>query len=113
MFIVTGPGSPSVLSNMVLSIEQHVNWIADCLDYMAKHGFNSIEARPEFEAKWMDHLSDIAARSLIFKTKSWYTGSNVSGKKNGTYMYMDGTLNYTRDIDAAGKQSNYEGFKFS
>ena len=113
MFIVTGPGSPSVLSNMVLSIEQHINWIADCLSYMLERGCTSIEARPESEREWMDHLADIATRSLIFKTKSWYTGSNVAGKKNGTFMYMDGTVNYTRDLEAASTQSEYAGFKLS
>ena len=110
MFILAGPGSPSVLSNMVISIEQHVDWLADCLGYLQSHGHRSIEARPDEEAKWVDHLIELAQKTLIYKTKSWYTGANVDGKENSYFMYMGGTHNYVREITTAGPASNYASF---
>ncbi|MEX0409554.1 NAD(P)/FAD-dependent oxidoreductase [Aquibium sp. LZ166] len=110
MFMLAGPGSPSVLSNMVISIEQHVDWLAACLGYLKSRDNASIEARPEEEAKWVDHLISLAQKTLIFRTKSWYTGANVSGKDNSYFMYMGGTNNYVREITAAADASDYGGF---
>jgi cyclohexanone monooxygenase len=110
MFMLAGPGSPSVLSNMVISIEQHVDWLADCLGHLQSHGHSLIEARPDEEAKWVEHLIALARKTLIYRTKSWYTGSNVTGKDNSYFMYMGGTNNYVREIAEAGNLSSYSGF---
>jgi len=110
MFMVTGPGSPSVLSNVVISIEQHIDWIADCLRHLAETGLRTIEPRPEAEAEWVAHLAELAGRTLIYRTKSWYTGANVEGKPNRPFMYMGGTDRYVREIAEAGPGAGYPGF---
>ncbi|MER2535054.1 MAG: NAD(P)/FAD-dependent oxidoreductase [Rhizobiaceae bacterium] len=112
MFLITGPGSPSVLSNMVMSIEQHVNWIGACIGDLLAAGHAVIEAKQDSEESWMRHIGAIAEASLIFKTRSWYTGANVSGKKKSYFMYMDGTLKYTKELNEAGRETNYAGFSF-
>jgi cyclohexanone monooxygenase len=111
MFIITGPGSPSVLSNMVMSIERHVNWISACIGDLLAAGHGTIEAKPDFEDSWVRHIGAIAEATLIYRTKSWYTGANVSGKKNGYFMYMGGTLHYMKELSRAGRETNYEGFR--
>ena len=77
---MTGPGSPSVLSNVVTSIEQHVEWIADCIAYMKRHGFVRIEALEAAEDGWVTHVNDVANTTLFPKAKSWYMGANIPGK---------------------------------
>src|SRR5262249_12611360 len=79
-FMITGPGSPSVLSNMTVSIEQHVSWIADCLKDMYRDGFEAIEPTALAEAGWDQHVQDCAAITLHPTANSWYMGANVPGK---------------------------------
>src|SRR5688500_3363780 len=80
LFTITGPGSPSVLSNMMVSIEQHVEWIAECLAQLEREGFRVIEATEEAEAAWMRHANEVAEGTLFPTARSWYTGANIAGK---------------------------------
>ena len=79
-FMITGPGSPSVLSNMAVSIEQHVDWVADCLQAMRDEGMETIEPTPLAEAGGDQHVQDCAAITLHPTANSWYMGANVPGK---------------------------------
>ena len=80
LFLVNGPGSPSVLSNMVVSIEHHVEWIAGCLTHLREHGLSTVEAEPEAQAAWVRYVSDVASFTLFPTCNSWYLGANVPGK---------------------------------
>ena len=79
-FVVTGPGSPSVLSNMVQSIEQHVEWISDCVSYMESRGLRHIEAKAESEQAWGEQVNAIADQTIFPSCNSWYLGANIPGK---------------------------------
>ncbi len=111
MFTITGPGSPSVLSNMMTSIEQHVEWIADCIEHMEANFYNTIEPHEESENDWMDHIEEIASDTLRYSCNSWYVGANIPGKRRIFMPYAGGVDKYAEKCDeivAAG----YEGFKF-
>lgn len=75
MFTITGPGSPSVLSNMPVSIEQHVEWISDCIEYLQKNGISTIEATADSEEQWTAHVAEVANASLMPTANSWYVGA--------------------------------------
>ncbi|RYD87362.1 MAG: NAD(P)/FAD-dependent oxidoreductase, partial [Sphingomonadales bacterium] len=75
MFLVTGPGSPGPLTAMVKSIEQHVDWIADCMTFLRAHGHTTIDARPANETAWMDHVQEVADGTLYPRANSWYVGA--------------------------------------
>ena len=109
LFMITGPGSPAVLSNVMLSIEQHVDWITDCLAHMVEGGFERIDAEPEAEARWTRKVDELAARSLVGRTNSWWTGANIAGKPRGITMYLGGTHNYRAACDEIAA-NGYEGF---
>ena len=109
LFMITGPGSPAVFSNVMLSIEQHVEWIADCLAHMAEGGFERIDAEPEAEARWTRLVTELAAGSLVGRTNSWWTGANIPGKRRGITMYLGGTHNYRAACDEVAA-NGYEGF---
>ena len=109
LFVVTGPGSPSVKSNMVLSIEQHVDWISTCLSDLAQRGAATIEPDPAAETQWVAHVNEIADRTLYTKTASWYTGANVPGKPRVFMPYVGGIGNYRRICDEV-RADNYRGF---
>jgi cyclohexanone monooxygenase len=110
MFIVTGPGSPSVKSNMVCSIEQHVEWIADCLRFLAEEGHDAIEPEAEAEQDWVAHVNGVAARTLYPRADSWYSGSNIPGKPRVFMPYVAGIPAYIR-VCADVAADNYRGFK--
>ena len=93
-FTITGPGSPSVLSNMAVSIEQHVDWVADCLDDLRAEGFETIEPTPLAEAGWNQHDQDCAAITLYPTANSWYMGANVPGKPRVFLPYIGGVGAY-------------------
>ena len=112
LFMITGPGSPAVLSNVILSIEQHVDWIADCLSYMAVHDFDRIDAEPEAEAEWTLLVEELAAQTLIPETRSWWTGANIAGKPQGVSMYLGGCQNYRAACDEVAADG-YRGFVLS
>jgi cation diffusion facilitator CzcD-associated flavoprotein CzcO/acetyl esterase/lipase len=89
-FTATGPGSPSVLANMAVCIEQHVQWVTDCIADMDAQGFDSIEPTPTAEAGWNQHVQDCAAITLFPNANSWYMGANVPGKPRVFYPYIGG-----------------------
>ena len=109
LFMITGPGSPAVFSNVMLSIEQHVEWIADCLAYMEDGGFERIDADLEAEARWTRQVEELVARSIVGRTNSWWTGANIEGKPRGITMYLGGTQNYRAACDEIAL-NGYEGF---
>ena len=112
MFLVTGPGSPSVLSNAVVSIEQHVEWIAQCIEYMRTTGRSTIEAEQDSQQNWVAHVNAVADSTLYPRANSWYNGSNVPGKPRVFMPYVGGVGTYRNKCDeivAAG----YEGFALS
>jgi cation diffusion facilitator CzcD-associated flavoprotein CzcO/acetyl esterase/lipase len=98
-FTITGPGSPSVLSNMAVSIEQHVDWVADCLEYLRQNGYETIEATPAAEAGWDRHVADCAAITLFPSANSWYMGANVPGKPRVFLPYVGGVGAYRSICD--------------
>ena len=112
LFMITGPGSPSVISNMLVSIEQHVDWIADCIEYMGRHGYRSIEASQDAEASWMEHVSDVANGTLFPRAGSWYLGANVPGKPRVFMPYVGGVGAYREKCDQVATEG-YEGFELS
>jgi cyclohexanone monooxygenase len=109
LFIITGPGSPSVLSNMIVSIEQHVDWITDCLAFMRNRGLASMEATRDEEEKWVAHVNEVAQMTLYPQANSWYMGANIPGKPRIFMPYIGGVGVYRRicnEVAAAG----YRGF---
>ena len=109
LFIVAGPGSPSVLSNMILSCEQHVEWIADCLVALRDAGQTRIEATRAAEDKWTQDVTDLAASTLFMKGNSWYLGANVPGKPRVFMPYIGGVGEYRR-LTGAIATDGYRGF---
>jgi len=109
LFAITGPGSPSVLSNMMVSIEQHVDFVADLLAHMRARGLATVEPTAEAEARWMRHVREVADRTLYPRAGSWYMGANIPGKPRVFMPYVGGVGTYRsicEDIAARG----YEGF---
>ena len=109
LFTITGPGSPSVLSNMMVSIEQHVDWIADCMAHMRDRGLDTMEADKDAEDKWVAHVNEVASSTLYPQANSWYMGANVPGKPRIFMPYIGGVGPYRQicnDVAARG----YEGF---
>ena len=111
LFTITGPGSPSVLTNMMVSIEQHVDWIADCLATMAKTGRTRIEATPEAEDAWVAHVNRVADNTLYPSCNSWYLGANVPGKVR-IFMPLPGFPAYAAKCEEVVAKG-YEGFAFA
>jgi cation diffusion facilitator CzcD-associated flavoprotein CzcO len=109
LFLITGPGSPSVFSNMVVAVEQHVDWIADAIEHLRRSGLRSIEPTPEAQEAWVAHVAEIAGMTLVSKANSWYMGANVPGKPRVFMPYLGGFGAYQQrceEVAAAG----YEGF---
>lgn len=110
LFMITGPGSPSVLSNMVISIEQHVDWITDCLTDLRERGVTRIEPTETAEAGWNQHVNDCADITLFPQTASWYMGANVPGKPRVFLPYIGGVGTYRKTCDEVRAQG-YVGFR--
>jgi cation diffusion facilitator CzcD-associated flavoprotein CzcO len=108
-FFVTGPGSPSVLSNMITSIEQHVEWISDLVVYADDHGAATVEATPEAEEQWFEHCQEVGSKTLYLKANSWYVGANIPGKPRMLLPYVGGVGPYRRICDEVQAQG-YRGF---
>jgi cyclohexanone monooxygenase len=109
LFIITGPGSPSVLSNMIVSIEQHVEWIADCIAFMRDSSLDALEAKQDAEDRWVAHVNEVAHTTLYPQANSWYMGANIPGKPQIFMPYIGGVGVYRQicnDVAAKG----YEGF---
>ncbi|WP_445397408.1 flavin-containing monooxygenase [Streptomyces sp. LE64] len=109
LFTVTGPLSPSVLTNMAVSIEQHVEWITDCLRFLRDGGWTEIEATGTAEREWVRHAAEVADRTLYPAAESWYTGANVPGKARGFLAYTGGADVYRERCDAVARDG-YAGF---
>ena len=109
LFTITGPGSPSVLTNMLPSIEQHVDWIADCLGYLRNRGGTRIEASVDAEDAWVAHVNELANTSLRSTTDSWYIGANIPGKPRVFMPYIGGFPTYVETCDEVAA-NGYDGF---
>ncbi|MDT5016282.1 MAG: cyclohexanone monooxygenase [Mycobacterium sp.] len=109
LFMITGPGSPSVKTNMVASIEQHVDWIADCLQYLRSKQIRQIEADESAENSWVAHVNDVADATLYPQANSWYTGANIPGKPRVFMPYVAGLDKYRRICDEVAA-NDYQGF---
>ena len=109
LFTITGPGSPSVLSNMLISIEQHVDWISDCLEYLRERGLTTIEATPEAQDAWVEHIRQLGEKTLYPLANSWYMGANIPGKPRVFMPYVAGVGPYRKRCDAVAA-AGYEGF---
>ena len=110
LFTITGPGSPSVVCNMPVPIEQHVDWIAECLRQMQENGATRIEAKAEAADDWVAHVNEAADATLLpMASSSWYLGANVPGKPRVFMPYAGGMARYAAICDdVAGK--GYPGF---
>ena len=110
LFTITGPGSPSVLCNMPVAIEQHVDWISRCIEHMRSEGLATIEAKPEAVEQWVAEVNELANKTLLPQAKhSWYLGANIPGKPRVFMPYAGGLVRYRatcEDVAAKG----YEGF---
>ena len=112
LFTVTGPGSPSVFTNMLPTIEQHVDWIADCIGYMNAGNYRCIEATGEAERDWWDHVQEVGNIGLKAATDSWYVGANIEGKPRVFMPYLGGYPEYCRRCEEVVAEG-YKGFAFS
>lgn len=111
-FIITGPGSPSVLSNMLISIEQHVDFVMECLATMRDKGADRVEAEPAAEDQWVNHVNEVANATLFPKGGSWYLGANVPGKPRVFMPYAAGVAVY-REVCEDVMAKGFRGFDFS
>ena len=111
LFMISGPGSPSVLTNMIVSIEQHVDWVADCLRYMREHGHTSIDAEQQAEEEWVAYVNAIADMTLYPTCNSWYLGANIPGKPR-VFMPHVGFPNYVQRCNEV-VDNDYKGFQFA
>jgi len=109
LFTITGPGSPSVLTNMLPSIEQHVEWISDCIMHMLTNGIKCIEATQDAEDDWVEHVNEVADLSLRSTCSSWYIGANIEGKARVFMPYIGGFPRYVEKCEKV-VANNYEGF---
>ncbi len=114
LFAITGPQSPSVLSNMPVSIEQHVEWITDCIEAMRKAGQTTIEATPQAQDEWVDHVNEVVSGTLMTGTNSWYMSANIQGKPRAFLPYLgpEGVGGYRRKCDEVAAQG-YAGFELT
>ena len=109
LFFVAGAGSPSVLSNMLISIEQHIEWITDFIEYLHKNDRHRAEADTGKQTEWTQHVYDVAAPTLFMKGNSWYVGANIPGKPRVFSLYLGGVGHY-REVCAEVAANDYEGF---
>ena len=110
LFMITGPQSPGVKSQMILACEQHVDWISDCMQYLRDHGFSRIEAEEDAEDAWVQHSAEVANRTLYPLANSWYVGANIPGKPRIFMPYVGGVAAYKKKCDEIAARG-YEGFR--
>ncbi len=110
-FMITGPGSPSVLANMIQSIEQHADWMIDCMAHMRDVGVETIEPQLGDEDAWIEHVNEVAAISLRSTCSSWYVGANISGRPRVFMPYIGGFPIYVNKCNKV-MDNGYEGFVF-
>ncbi len=109
LFLVSGPGAPAVLANMVLHAEAHINWIADAIDYLDEHDVDAIEATTDAVDNWVAECNKRADATLFPKANSWYMGANVPGKPRVFMLFIGGFATYL-DICADVANAGYKGF---
>jgi cyclohexanone monooxygenase len=109
MFTITGPSSPAVFSNMLVSIEQHVDWITECVAWMCDNGIEEIDATPEAEEEWVRHVEEVSNATLYPSANSWYIGANVPGKPRVFMAYIGGVNVYRAKCDDVAA-NGYEGY---
>jgi cation diffusion facilitator CzcD-associated flavoprotein CzcO len=112
MFMITGPGSPSVLSNMTTSIEQHVDWITDTIKHLRENEIETIEPTAEAEVEWVQHVNEVASHTLYGKANSWYVGANIPGKVRVFMPYVGGVGAYRKKCDEVAAEG-YVGFELT
>jgi len=112
MFMITGPGSPGVKSQMILSCEQHVDWIVDCLAYMRGHQQKAVEPTETAQYDWTMHVKRVADATLYPKAASWYMGANIPGKPRVFMPYVGGVHTYKKRCEEVVAKG-YEGFTFT
>ena len=112
LHLIGGPGSPSVLVNVVMANEYQVGWISRRIKYMRDHGLTRVDVDPEYQAKWSQTVKDVIQGTVLVSADSWYVGTNVPGKAKGILAYAGGMVNYKQACDAAAERK-YEGFVFS
>ena len=112
LFLITGPGSPSVLSNMIVSIEQHVDWVAACMAHLRARGVSSVEATQQAEDDWVAHVNEVANKTLYPLANSWYMGANIPGKPQVFMPYIGGVGAYRQTCDEIAA-AGYTGFRQS
>jgi cyclohexanone monooxygenase len=111
LFTITGPGSPSVLCNMLVAIEQHVNWIGDCITWQRDSGIGTVEPTAEAEEGWVAHVNAVAEGTMYTapSCNSWYLGANIPGKPRIFMPYVGGYPRYRRRCEEVAA-NGYEGF---
>lgn len=109
LFTITGPGSPSIVSNVVVSIEQHVDWITDCLRHLRELGMATIQATESAETAWTKHVKEVVSGTLYPKAASWFMGANVPGKPRVFLPYLGGLPAYREKCEAV-RTNGYDGF---
>jgi cyclohexanone monooxygenase len=112
LFLITGPGSPSVLSNMIVSIEQHVDWVCDALAHLGRQGQGVMETTLKAQEDWVAHVNEVAHRTLYPQANSWYMGANIPGKPQLFMPYVGGVGTYRQICDDIAAQG-YPGFAFT
>jgi cyclohexanone monooxygenase len=112
LFTITGPSSPSVLTNMMVSIEQHVDWITDCFVHLRERGQVEVEASLAAEDAWVAHVAEVGDATLYPSADSWYMGANVPGKPRVFMAYIGGADVYRQKCDEVAG-ADYQGFVFS
>ncbi len=111
LFTITGPGSPSVLANMMVTIEQHVEWVADFINYVVEHDHNCIEASEDAQEAWVAHVNEVAGNTLQVTCHSWYLGANIPGKPR-VFMPLPGFPPYLEKCEEVAA-NGFEGFLLS
>lgn len=114
LFIVQAPGSPAPASNFVTALEQHVEWIGDCIEYLRTHGYRTIEALPAAQREWIEHTESLVTPTVLVhpSCNSWYNGGNVPGKKRMYMGYTAGIPEYRRRCGEVA-DAGYTGFKLA
>jgi cation diffusion facilitator CzcD-associated flavoprotein CzcO len=110
LFTVTGPLSPSVLANMPTAVEQHVDWIADCITHLRGQGVATIEPVAAAQEAWSAHAEEVVQGTLYPKSNSWYFGSNIPGKPRAFGVYVGGFASYRERCEEVARRG-YEGFR--
>jgi cyclohexanone monooxygenase len=112
LFTLTGPGSPSVLANMIFAIEHHVQWIGACVSHLQQRGLGRMEAQLPAQDAWVEHVNEVANKTLFTRANSWYVGANVPGKARVFMPYAGGVVPYRQKCDEVAARG-YEGFALS